>query len=266
MLVAAGWAVGKIARMMRSLAHCIAAFLSLLAAPASAEPADIAAAVAAADRPRAVKLMDVVRKPVEVLQFLGLERGDRALDLFGSGAYYGPIMASAVGPQGSVEAWESSNFVKGATRQKWRDIGKSHSNLKLIVSPANRIQLPENSYDFVMFNLNYHDLYWESEEYSFPRMDPRPFVQAVYRSMKPGAVIGVIDHIANPGADVRSTAQNLHRIDPARVKSDFEAAGFVLEAESPLLRHPADDHSKNVFDEAVRFRTDQMILRFRKPG
>lgn len=210
--------------------------------------------------------MDAVRKPAEVLQFLGLERGDRALDVFGSGAYYGPIMASAVGPQGSVDAWEAANFVGGETRQKWRAIEKRHPNLKLIVSPAKRIELPDNSYDFVMFNLNYHDLYWESDQYKFPRMDPRPFVEELYRSMKPGAVLGIIDHVAAPGGEVRSVAQNLHRIDPARVKADFEAAGFVLEAESQLLRNPSDDHSKNVFDEAIRFRTDQMVLRFRKPG
>jgi len=49
------------------------------------------------------------------------------------------------------------------------------------------------------------------------------------------------------------------------VKADFEAAGFVLEAESPVLRNPADDHTKNVFDESIRFRTDQLVYRFRKP-
>ena len=251
---------------MRIYAPALAICLIGIAVPVHAEPADIASGVSAAERPEESRLLDIARKPAEVLQFLGLERGDHALDLFGSGAYYGTIMARAVGPQGSVDAWEAANFSNGKTRQKWRQLEKTVPNLRLIVSPAKRIELPENSYDFVMFNLNYHDLYWESREYSFPKMDPRPFVAAIYRSMKPGAILGVIDHIADPGSDVRFVAQNLHRIDPARLKADFEAAGFVLEDESSILRNPSDDHQRNIFDEAVRFRTDQMVLRFRKPG
>lgn len=244
----------------------IALSLVLLAAPAGAEPADIPAAVMATGRPDSAKLLDVVRKPVEVLQFLGLEQGDAALDLFGSGGYYGRIMAGAVGPKGSVDAWEAANFAGPKSRKNWQAIEADNPNLKLIVSPASRIQLAEGKYDFVMFNLNYHDLYWESAEYNFPRMDPKPFVRAVFNSMKPGAVLGVVDHIANPGGDVRKVAQSLHRIDPVRLRADFEVAGFVFEAESPVLRNPADDHSKNVFDESIRFRTDQLVYRFRKPA
>lgn len=253
--------------MIRSVtAATLALAFAIIAAPAVAEPADIQAAVADADRPEKSKLIDVVRKPVDVLRFLGLERGDHALDLFGSGGYYGRIMARAVGPEGSVDAWEAANFANPKSRKSWDEIEKTYPNMKLIVSPANRIQLSKGKYDFVMFNLNYHDLYWESTKFNFPRMDPKPFVQAVFNSMKPGAVLGVIDHVANPGGDVRNVAQGLHRIDPARVKADFEAAGFVLEAESPVLRNPADDHSKNVFDESIRFRTDQLVYRFRKPA
>lgn len=251
---------------MRTISTIAAILLGCAALPACAEPADVAAAVAAPDRTQASKDMDAVRKPVEILRFLGLERGDRALDVFGSGGYYGRIMARAVGPAGSVDAWESANFVGDKTRVSWAKIQTDIPNLKLIVSPAAAIQLPENSYDFVMFNLNYHDLYWESEEYKFPRMDPKPFVQALYRSMKPGAVLGVIDHAANPGGDTRDVAQKLHRIDPATVRADFEAAGFVLEAESALLRNPGDDRKRNVFDAAIRSRTDQFVYQFRKPS
>ena len=42
-------------------------------------------------------------------------------------------------------------------------------------------------------------------------------------------------------------------------------AGFVLEAESDLLRNPDDDYDKSVFDPAVRGRTDRFVMRFRKP-
>jgi predicted methyltransferase len=212
-----------------------------------------------------MRQLDVSRKPVQVLQFLGLQRGDRALDLFGSTGYYGPIMARAVGPSGMVDSWESSNFVNAKTRKVWGDLHAHIPNLQLIVSPADRIQLPKNTYDFVMFNLDYHDLYWESAQYNFPRMDPAPFLRALYRSMKPGAVLGVIDHVANPGGDTREVAQELHRIDPNKLRADFKAAGFQFDAESPLLRNPADDHKKIVFDPSIRYHTDQIVYRFRKP-
>jgi predicted methyltransferase len=77
-------------------------------------------------------------------------------------------------------------------------------------------------------------------------------------------VVGVIDHVANPG-DTRATVEALHRIDPETIKADFKRAGFKLEATSDLLRNPADDHSLNVFDPKIRGKTDRVILKFRKP-
>jgi predicted methyltransferase len=45
----------------------------------------------------------------------------------------------------------------------------------------------------------------------------------------------------------------------------LRAAGFDLEAESDVLRSPADDLTRDVFDEAVRGRTDRFVMRFRRP-
>jgi predicted methyltransferase len=83
--------------------------------------------------------------------------------------------------------------------------------------------------------------------------------------MKPGGVVAVIDHVANPGGDTRAVVEKFHRIDPATIKIDFQRAGFVLEAESNLLRNPADDHEKSVFDPSIRGKTDRVVYRFRKP-
>lgn len=58
----------------------------------------------------------------------------------------------------------------------------------------------------------------------------------------------------------------LHRIDPATVKQQVLAAGFEFVGESDVLRNPADDHTKNVFDPAIRGRTDQFAYKFRKPA
>jgi predicted methyltransferase len=96
-------------------------------------------------------------------------------------------------------------------------------------------------------------------------MDPASFLKDVYAAMKPGAVIGVIDHVASPNSDTRATVEKYHRIDPNVVKADFKRAGFVFVKSSDLLRNPADDHTLPVFDPKVRGHTDRFIFEFRKP-
>jgi predicted methyltransferase len=74
----------------------------------------------------------------------------------------------------------------------------------------------------------------------------------------------IIDHAAAKGAPLTVT-ETLHRIDVEQVKKDVVAAGFKLDGESPVLANAADDHTKGVFDPALRGKTDQFLLRFRKP-
>jgi predicted methyltransferase len=118
----------------------------------------------------------------------------------------------------------------------------------------------------MIMNLDYHDVYWQSAERKIGRMEPQEWLKALYAAMKPGAVVGIIDHVAAPNDDARAVVEKLHRIDPAIVRADFERAGFVFEAESDMLRNPADDHTLNVFDEKIRGKTDRFVFRFRKPA
>jgi len=87
--------------------------------------------------------------------------------------------------------------------------------------------------------------------------------KAVYNALKPGGRYVVLDHQSARGVDFDA---QLHRIDMARVKSEVLAAGFEFVAESQALDNPADDGTRGVFDPAIRGRTDQFILKFRKPG
>lgn len=82
--------------------------------------------------------------------------------------------------------------------------------------------------------------------------------------MKTGAVLGVVDHRAAPGSPPES-GESLHRIDPQLVIDQLQAAGFELTGESDLLANPEDDLQRNVFDPAIRGRTDKFVLRFVKP-
>ena len=51
----------------------------------------------------------------------------------------------------------------------------------------------------------------------------------------------------------------------APVRREVEAAGFLFDGESSTLANPADPHTVGVFDPSIRGRTDQFILRFRRP-
>ena len=235
-------------------------------AAAWAEPADVAAAVAAtAARTEANAKLDEGRKPAEVLSYLGLEKGMRVLDMFGANQYWAEIVAPAIGPDGFVVVWQPNQFLNDQRRATFAEFAARQRNVLLINSPFEQPSLGTNAYDFILMNLDYHDVYWQNPERKIGRMEPDAWLQRLYAAAKPGAVVGIIDHIANPGGETRAVVEKLHRIDPAVVRADFQRAGFVLEGENDLLRNPADDHSINVFDDKIRGRTDRFVFKFRKP-
>jgi len=250
------------------LKRCLIAALLAAAAPVAATlaaPADTATAVSAPGRPKAATDLDAGRKPAEVLRFGGLQRGDRALDLFTGSGYYAEIMGRAVGPTGSALAWEPANFLNDRSRQGLNEIRQRTPNVAWFSAPADILALPSQAFDFAMINLNYHDTYWQSDRFHFPRMEPDAFLRTVFQSLKPGGTIVVVDHVANAGGDTRAVVEALHRIDPATVRADFERAGFVFDGESNILRNPQDDHTKLVFDPSIRGNTDRVVYRFRRP-
>ncbi len=251
---------------MRGFRLILAAALAAAPAMLSAAPADVAAAVAntAARTPENVKL-DEARKPTEVLTFFGLQPGMHVIDMFGANKYWAEIMAPAVGPTGSVVVWNPTQFLNDKRRAAFAEFAARHPNVVLISSPMETPLIGSNAYDFLIMNLDYHDVYWEHAERKIVRMDPDAWLKRLFDAMKPGAVVGIIDHAANPGGDTREVVEKLHRIDPAVVKADFTRAGFVLEESSDILRNPADDHSLLVFDEKIRGKTDRFMYRFRKP-
>jgi predicted methyltransferase len=260
---------------MRALAAFAAVSLATLAActtmegetPAShvttLELANVAVANPA--RTAEARAMDESRKPAEVLAFLGLRPGMDAADLLTGSGYWAQIMAMIVGPEGSVTAFEPDQFYKaGEEKDKLDALIAASPGVTLSHYPFDKFAPTAGAYDFALINLSYHDLYWESARYGIPHTDPAAFTRNLYAAMRPGAVVGVIDHVG-PAGDTRAIVEKMHRIDPATVRADFERAGFKLEAQSDLLANPADDHTKLVFDPAIRGKTDRFLYKFRKP-
>jgi predicted methyltransferase len=207
-------------------------------------------------------LQDPSLKPKEVIAFIGLQPGQQVADII-AGRFV-RAFSRAVGPTGKVYAVEPAEIVKAHPEVVtiMKGIAKDHAyaNVTLLTPPINAPDLP-TGLDAVVIRQNYHDLH-------DPFMGPADialFNRNVFAALKPGGVFVVLDHAAAAGSGLRDT-NTLHRIDIASVKSEVAAAGFVLEAESPIFANPADDHKKMVFDPAIHGHTDQFLLRFRKPN
>jgi len=254
---------------MRAL-NSIAIALAVTAAapapkPAVQPPVTIAAAVASPSRSPDNTKLDAGRKPAQVLQYLGLRPGMNVLDLFGANAYWAEITSPVVGPKGHVTVWNPSQFYSDKRKQAFEAFMSTHPNVSIVTSPFEAPDLPKNYADWVILNDNFHDTYWQNEKLKIPQMDPNAFLKAVYASMKPGATIGVIDHVANPNSDTRATVEKYHRIDPNVVKADFKRAGFEFVGSSDILRNPADKHDVEVHDPSIAGKTDRFIFKFKKP-
>jgi predicted methyltransferase len=130
---------------------------------------------------------------------------------------------------------------------------------------AGDLKLVPGELDAAIFIRSYHDVYWFPKDGSWPPVDGAKLLKEVFNGLKPGGVVVVQDHVATPGGDPKDVVGKLHRIDPQVLKQDFLAAGFVLDADSEAFRNPTDDHIIPVFDPKIRYHTDDMLLRFRKP-
>lgn len=245
---------------MKKVILCVAALTML---PAAAAPS--ADWLRIEGRAPADVAQDEGRKPVETLKFLGIRRGDSALDYMAGGGYYAEIMARAVGPTGKVVAWNPVAFVSSdRAKAKWAGLQERTNNLSHVTAAFDQFDAPANSYDFALFHLVYHDLYWQSAEFSVPKTDPDAVLRRLFIAMKPGGIVGVVDHTGNSG-ETRTVVDATHRIDPAVVRADFARAGFRLVAESRHLGVAGDDYAKSVFDPALRGKTDRFVMKFIKP-
>ena len=247
LLVAAGLAVG----------------LAAAAATAATTPIKPYLAAAVADPGRGnQKDVDARRHPAEVLAFSGVKPGDKVVDLIPGSGYFTTIFSKVVGPSGKVYMIWPNEYAKEAQPdpEENKKLAKSgYPNTVVIEQPGAAFATPE-PVDLVFTVQNYHDY----PDKFMGRIDPMVLNRAVYKSLKPGGVFLVVDHVAAAGSGMRDT-DTLHRIDPAIVRKQVTAAGFVYEGESNVLRNPADDHKKVVFDKAIRGHTDQFIYKFRKP-
>jgi predicted methyltransferase len=256
--------------MMRTLSLAVGTLMVALAfsvtdaRAAAGIPKAIAAAVADPARPDADRKLDEDRKPAESVAFAGVKPGQKVADLLPGSGYFTRIFSAVVGPKGHVFALpppRRPNAPEGspdpAARLQPITSDPHYGNVTVLQLSATNFSLPE-PVDVIWTSRNYHDLHNASE------VDVPAFDKAIFNALKPGGVFVVLDHAAEKGSGFRDTS-TLHRVDAEAVKKEVEGAGFKFEAESDVLHNPNDPHTDKVFEASVKGKTDQFILKFRKP-
>jgi predicted methyltransferase len=234
--------------------------------PAPAAPAPIyAAALAAPGRTDADRERDARDHPAEVLALAGFGPGMTIADVFGGGGYYSEILSAVVGPDGHVLMVNNAPYDGFAKKTlEPRLAGGRLANVEYHVVPNEALGLGTGSLDGALIVMSYHDLYYVDPP-GWPAIDPGQFIDQLCTALKPGANLLIVDHQARPGSGNTET-QALHRIDDQFAIADFKRHCFELVRTSEVLRNPDDDHSRNVFDPAIRGKTDRFVHVYRRTG
>ncbi len=245
----------------------VAVMMALGLAAPSARAGQISEAIRKAvenpARPEADRARDPHRKPAEILSFFGVAPGMKVAECMAGAGYYAELLSSVVAPEGHVWA-QNNRFVL----DRYAEAPMKALIERLPIANVTRLDteidapgLP-SGLDVVLLIRFYHDFFWMGA-------DRAAFNRAVFEALKPGGVYGVIDHHAEAGSGDRDAKEptGLHRVDAELVKKEILAAGFVLDAESDLLRHPEDTRDWFIFVDGGKKRdmTDRFVYRFRKP-
>jgi predicted methyltransferase len=243
---------------MKTLPSVLAIALLAAAAQTLAQT-DIQSILADSTRPQEDRDRDASRKPDLTLDFFGIGSGDHVADLFTGSGYWTRILVPLVGPSGKV--YSGNNPFFGEYYDEALDALLSEpafANVVRVDGRADALSLPaDGSLDAVLIVLAYHDLFLTDE-------DRAAMNRAIFAALKPGGVLGIVDHEAGAGVGA-SVVESRHRIEKNVVVEEVRAAGFELAAEADFLRNPADDHAASVFDPSVQGKTDRFVLRFEKP-
>ena len=249
-------------------AACSAAFACALACSPGVLGADedaletrLQAAMASDIRSDAEKARDANRKPVETLQFFGLEPDMRVLELLPGGGWYTKLLAPTLAGDGELFVAIGTDRVKSLVDEGVLE-GVSVVDIEgeFVRDEGERrfrfegLRIPVENIDLALTFRNMHNFTEEG----------RAGLNAeVFRVLKPGGLYGVIDHTRrHMQADYY---ENWRRMDPVQMIKEVEAAGFEFVDYATLHYRPDDELRYEVGRATVTGNTDRFTLLFRKP-
>ena len=217
-------------------------------------------ALASPNRSAEEKERDISRKPAQVMEFMGIEAGMTVLEIFAGGGWYTELLSAAVGTDGMVYAQNPEGFrerLGEAPELRAARLGNVEVIYTLgteMFDPRLNIELPMQA-DAAFTALNLHDYANRGDETGLD------FLTGIYDALAPGGILGVIDHVGALGQN----NTDLHRMSELKAQQLLTSAGFVIDGVSDILENTSDDHSLGIRDPAIRYNTDRMLLRARKP-
>jgi len=245
-------------------------------------------AIAGAHRSDEEKARDVYRHPKETLLFFGAEPSMTIVEISPGGGWYSNILAPFVARGGGVyyaagfnpAASERAREAADAFRDKFESDPSLYGTVHMTALDGDEPIAPEGSADMVLTFRNVHNwMIGGNAEENFKKF---------YAALKPGGVLGVVEHRAEPDIDQDKEASSGY-VREATVMALAEAAGFEFEAPSEINANPRDtkDHPFGVWtlppvrrSSAVRGvedpafdrakydaigESDRMTMKFRKP-
>jgi predicted methyltransferase len=204
-------------------------------------------------------------KQSELIRFARVDAGNTVIDVYPGDGDWTRLFSDIVGPEGRVlsfvpaEVAHFKNDPLGRMQTLAKEPGRD--NVEAVSADLVAIAGATQPADVLWLHLFYHDLH--TTLIQAKGATAAQFNRAVHDLLKPGGSYVIVDHAAAVGAGTRDV-QALHRIEPASVREEVEAAGFVLDAESTMLAHKGDPHSTKVFDPSIKGETDRFAFRFVK--
>ena len=212
--------------------------------PAPAESdARLAWAIAGAQRSEANRARDVYRHPKETLEFFGVTKDSRVVELWPGTGWYTEILAPFLRDSGKLV---ETNFDPKTAQGEQKEHAEAF-DAKLAAAPAiyGKVEVvriappsslvlgPDGSADVVLTFRNFHN--WIMGGFA------KNVVEAAYKVLKPGGVFGVVEHRADAGTDAKTTADTGYVPEQAIIDM-AQAAGFKLAGKSEVNANPKDDH------------------------
>jgi len=221
-------------------------------------------ALSGSDREVTDFVRDAVRKPVEVLDFLGVRPGMQVLDVYAAGGYYTFILSKAVGEDGTVYAQNTPRGLRFEEDRQEISQGEALeakiqqgnlTNVTHLVESIDELSIAPESLDAIMVVQILHDYYNPNPDRATELLSQLKVL------LKPGGIVGVIDHAGEAGRENR----RFHRMEKTQAVSVAEQAGFLIAGDSDLLHNPNDRHVRSIFDPMLNRNTDRFLLKLQKP-
>jgi predicted methyltransferase len=203
------------------------------------------------------------RKPVETLQFFGMTDDMRVLELLPGGGWYTKLLAPTLRDNGKLYvAIGTDNVSSNLLTQPGFD---KVTALDIGVEMVRDGEFRTNNiagFEFGVRDLNMVLTFRNMHNFtSVGRMNVN---DAVYQSLKPGGLFGVIDHTKRHMEPM--TMENRRRTDPVHIIKEALDAGFELVGWSDLHYIPDDELRYEVGRRSVTGNSDRYTLLFRKPA